>query len=126
MITSVCKRDGSIVDFDDSKIYSAISYAYSDVYGELSEEQEEEIEQLTDDVVDAINLFTDTIHVETIQDIVEQVVSKSDFHVGKAYITYRYKRAMARNDYDSLMEIATAPLMLPTRPPKLCSSTLAF
>ena len=106
MITSVCKRDGSIVDFDDSKIYSAISYAYSDVYGELSEEQEEEIEQLTDDVVDAINLFTDTIHVETIQDIVEQVVSKSDFHVGKAYITYRYKRAVARNTTDNaIMEL---------------------
>lgn len=110
MITSVCKRDGSIVDFDDRKIYSAISYAYSDVYGELSEEKEEEIERITDDVVDAINFFTDTIQVETIQDIVEQEISKSDFYVGKAYITYRYKRAMARNDYDSLMEIVDEKL----------------
>lgn len=106
MITSVCKRDGSIVDFDDRKIYSAISYAYSDVYGELSEEKEEEIERITDDVVDAINFFTDTIHVETIQDIVEQEISKSDFYVGKAYITYRYKRAMARNTTDNaVMEL---------------------
>lgn len=106
MITSVCKRDGSIVDFDDRKIYSAISYAYSDVYGELSEEKEEEIERITDDVVDAINFFTDTIHVETIQDIVEQEISKSDFYVGKAYITYRYKRTMARNTTDNaVMEL---------------------
>lgn len=106
MVTSVCKRDGSIVDFDDRKIYSAISYAYSDVYGELSEEKEEEIERITDDVVDAINFFTDTIHVETIQDIVEQEISKSDFYVGKAYITYRYKRAMARNTTDNaVMEL---------------------
>lgn len=106
MINSVCKRDGSITEFNDKKIYAAISYAYSDVYGTLTEEKEEEIEQITDDVVDAINFFTDTIHVETIQDIVEQEISKKDFYVAKAYITYRYKRAMARNTTDNaVMEL---------------------
>ena len=66
---------------------------------------------LTDDVVDAINLFTDTIHVETIQDIVEQVVSKSDFHVGKAYITYRYKRAVARITIGTMKIPIKTPLL---------------
>ena len=110
MVTNVCKRDGSIVDFDDRKIYAAISYAYSDVYGELSEEKEEEIEQITDSAVDTINLFTNTIHVETIQDIVEQEIANIDFFAAKAYITYRYRRAMARNDYNSLMNIVDEKL----------------
>lgn len=106
MINNVCKRDGSITEFDDKKIYAAISYAYLDVYGELSEEKEEEIEQITDDVVDSINFFTNTIHVETIQDIVEQEISKKDFYVSKAYITYRYRKNVARNTTDNaIMEL---------------------
>lgn len=110
MIEKVCKRDGTIVSFEERRIYQAISYAYADVYGELSEEKEDEVSQITDNVVETLNLFTDTIHVETIQDVVEQEISAFDFYVAKAYITYRYKRAMARNDYDSLMEIVDEKL----------------
>ena len=38
MIEKVSKRDGSVVPFDESRIYSAISSAYAEVYGELTEE----------------------------------------------------------------------------------------
>lgn len=110
MIEKVCKRDGTIVPFEERRIYQAISYAYADVYGELSEEKEDEVSQITDNVVETLNLFTDTIHVETIQDIVEQEILAFDFCVAKAYITYRYKRAMARNDYSSLMNIVDEKL----------------
>lgn len=106
MIEKVCKRDGTIVPFEERRIYQAISYAYADVYGELSEEKEDEVSQITDNVVETLNLFTDTIHVETIQDVVEQEISAFDFYVAKAYITYRYKRAMARNTTDNaVMEL---------------------
>lgn len=106
MIEKVCKRDSTIVPFEERRIYQAISYAYADVYGELSEEKEDEVSQITDNVVETLNLFTDTIHVETIQDIVEQEISAFDFYVAKAYITYRYKRAMARNTTDNaVMEL---------------------
>lgn len=106
MIEKVCKRDGTIVPFEEKRIYQAISYAYADVYGELSEEKEDEVSQITDNVVETLNLFTDSIHVETIQDIVEQEISAFDFYVAKAYITYRYKRAMARNTTDNaVMEL---------------------
>lgn len=106
MIENVCKRDGSIVPFDEQRVYAAISAAYADVYGELTEEKEDEVSQVTDNVIDTINLFTDTIHVETIQDIVEQELSAIDFYVAKDYITYRYKRAMARNTTDkAVMEL---------------------
>lgn len=103
MITKVCKRNGQIVDFDENKIYSAISYAYADVYGGISEEKEEEIAEITDDVVDSISLFSEVMHVETIQDIIEKEISEKDFYVAKAYITYRYKRKLERDDYDALM-----------------------
>ncbi|EXM37663.1 ribonucleoside-triphosphate reductase [Ruminococcus albus SY3] len=97
MINSVCKCDGSITEFDDKKIYAAISYAYSDVYGELSEEKEEEIEQITDDVVDTINFFNDTIHVETIQDIIEnRLMESSRKDVARAFILYRNERTRVR------------------------------
>ena len=103
MITKVCKRNGDTVDFNENKIYSAISYAYVDVYNNIVE-KEDEIETITNNVVDTLNMFTDVIHVETIQDIVEQEISQYDFYVAKAYITYRYRRKLARDDYDSLMK----------------------
>lgn len=108
MITEVCKRDGSVTTFDENKIYSAISYAYLDVYKEIDSEKEDEISEITNEVVEAINLFTDTIHVETIQDLVEQTISEHDFYAAKAYITYRYRRKLVRNDYEMLMsEVAS-------------------
>ena len=108
MTTEVCKRDGTITEFDENKIYSAISGAYLDVYKELDAEKEDEISEITNEVIEAINLFTDTIHVETIQDLVEQTISEHDFYAAKAYITYRYRRKLARNDYEMLMnEVAS-------------------
>lgn len=100
MITKVCKRNGDTVDFNENKIYSAISYAYVDVYNDIAE-KEDEIETITNNVVDTLNMFTDVIHVETIQDIVEQEISQYDFYVAKAYITYRYRRKLARNTTDN-------------------------
>ena len=108
MITEVCKRDGAITKFDENKIYAAISYAYLDVYKELDAEKEDEVSEITNEVIEAINLFTDIIHVETIQDLVEQTISEHDFYAAKAYITYRYRRKLARNDYEMLMnEVAS-------------------
>lgn len=108
MITEVCKRDGAITKFDENKIYSAISYAYLDVYKELDAEKEDEVSEITNEVIESINLFTDIIHVETIQDLVEQTISEHDFYAAKAYITYRYRRKLARNDYEMLMnEVAS-------------------
>lgn len=105
MIASVCKRDGSIVEFDERKIYAAISYAYSDVYGELSEEKEDEIEQITDDVVETINFFTDTIHVETIQDIIEnRLMESSRKDVARAYILYRNERTRIREQKSKIVQ----------------------
>ena len=63
MIKQVCKRDGTVVDFDENKIFSAISNAYVDVYGEITDEKDDEISAITDSVVDTLNFFTDIIFV---------------------------------------------------------------
>lgn len=106
MIEKVSKRDGAVVPFDERRIYSAISRAYAEVYGELTEEKEDEISQITDNVIESISSVNETVDVETIQNIVEQEISAFDFCVAKAYITYRYKRAMARNTTDNaVMEL---------------------
>lgn len=110
MIEKVSKRDGSVVPFDESRVYSAISSAYAEVYGELTEEKEDEISQITDNVIESISSVNETVDVETIQNIVEQEISAVDFCVAKAYITYRYKREMARNDYNALMDIVSEKL----------------
>lgn len=110
MIENVCKRNGELVKFDENKIYTAISSAYFETYGELINEKEDEISLITDNVVDVIDSLPDGVCVEAIQDIIEKEISTFDFAVSKAYITYRYKRALARNDYDSLMECVAEKL----------------
>lgn len=110
MIKNVHKRNGELVKFNENKIYSAISSAYLEIYGELTNEKEDEISLITDNVIDVISSFPDGIGVEAIQDIIEKEISTFDFAVSKAYITYRYKRALARNDYDSLMKCVAEKL----------------
>lgn len=109
MITSVIKRNGEIVPFDENKIYSAISCAYTDVYGNI-ENKEDEITEIVDGVVDKLADFTETMSIETIQDIIENEIANKDFNVARSYITYRYNRKLARNDYSALMDIVAEKL----------------
>lgn len=109
MITSVIKRNGKTVPFDENKIYSAISCAYTDVYGNI-ENKEDEITEIVDGVVDKLADFTETMSIETIQDIIENEIANKDFNVARSYITYRYNRKLARNDYSALMDIVAEKL----------------
>lgn len=90
------KRDGSIVDFDCQKIFSAISKAFDSLHMEK------------DDTI--INLLVlratadfqskikkDRISVEMIQDSVEKTLSESGYYpVAKTYILYRKQRENVR------------------------------
>ena len=92
-LMKVVKRDGSVVDYDRSKIITAIQKANA----EVSEE-----EQLSLDRIEAIvsrieDLGRDKLPVEEIQDLVEQgLVAENKFHLAKTYIIYRYNRALVR------------------------------
>ncbi len=93
----VIKRDGRKVDFDINKIKEAVRKAYVEVYPDDLSYCEHLIENVTADVMEEINDYDfSEITIEQIQDIVESYLMPSDGKVAKAYITYRYKRMLAR------------------------------
>lgn len=90
---TVIKRDGKTVEFDRSKIIVALSKANDAV---------EEADRITDaqmeEIADYINEKRKSrILVEDIQDMVEQKLMELDkYALAKAYIIYRYNRALVR------------------------------
>lgn len=100
----VIKRNGDIVDFNEDKIYNAILKAFNEIYPQENNKTKCAFIQMK--VVDTIKAsYSDdeNISVETIQDLVENHLMTNYRDVAKAYIKYRYKRAMARNEYQELM-----------------------
>ena len=97
----VIKRNGEKVPFDKNKICNAVLKAYEEVYPDYKTNQTD-AETITNFVLNKIQLMNE-ITVEQIQDIVENALIEYDGIVAKAYITYRYRRAMARDEYKQLM-----------------------
>lgn len=90
----VVKRDGRIVQFDSSKIVSAVLKAFDDVDEEITQYAESKAEEIAKYVG---GLCRDEIGVESIQDIVERKLMASNRKdVAKAYILYRDERNRAR------------------------------
>ncbi len=90
------KRNGSETIFTRSKISAAIAKANDAV---------EEYERITDSEIEAIALRVEeqcarlhrSVNVEEVQDLVEtELMAKGAYVLAKAYITYRYKRALVR------------------------------
>lgn len=108
----VKKRNGDIVNFDIDRIHSAVIAAYKDVFGVIGEEMETEIYRIVNGVFYSIKMLENesAIHVETIQNIVEKEISQYNFNAAKAYITYRYRRKLVRNDYDELIGLVSEKL----------------
>lgn len=89
------KRDGTVTPFTSVKIFDAIKKANiqaSNVYSD------EDIEEAVNRINAAIlSLGVDEISVENIQDIVVKDLMLNLTDIAEGYITYRYKREMARN-----------------------------
>ena len=89
----VIKRDGTIVDFDRSKIVVALSKANDAV---------EPQERASDEQIEKIVCYVESRKrqrylVEDIQDMVEtQLMELGKFELAKTYIIYRYTRALVR------------------------------
>ncbi len=123
MITQIQKRDNSIKDFDPQKITDAIEKAMSAV-GNGDRHKASGITNKVVKDLEAIKLKDhDYIpNVESVQNIVEEELMKSEFHdVAKAYILYRDQHARARKrdifkkrlnlkpyEYPELLEYADA------------------
>jgi len=93
--TSITKRDGSIAEFDAAKITAAILKA-GKATGEFEEREARRLTMRVLSLADAVHL-PETPDVESIQDVVEQVLLESSFRAtAKAYILYREQRAQLR------------------------------
>jgi len=88
-VRKIKKRDGRIVDFNQDKIFTAISKAMRAV-GELNKEKAETMAQQVTQVLNKRFDGHTVPSVEEIQDIVEEVLIKNRLvAVAKAYILYR-------------------------------------
>lgn len=89
----VIKRDGTTVDFDGSKIVVAIQKANAAVKPEYRIE-EDKIDKIAKHVQERNRM---RLLVEDIQDMVEHsLMDEGKFELAKAYIIYRYQRALVR------------------------------
>ena len=100
----VIKRDGRKVDFDKNKIKEAVLKAFNEVYPNTGEDNISESNNVCDAVCNSIDKFNE-ISVEQIQDVVENILMGYDTVVAKAYITYRYRRELARRSHTTDDEI---------------------
>ncbi len=93
--TTIVKRDGRTVDFDASKITAALLKAGKST----AEFEEREARRLTLQVLSLGKAarLPESVEVEVVQDIVEQVLLDSPYRAtAKAYILYREQRAQLR------------------------------
>ncbi|GAB4121305.1 MAG: ribonucleoside-diphosphate reductase subunit alpha [Sideroxydans sp.] len=99
----VIRRNGSVVAFEPSKISIAMTKAFIAVnggQGAASARVRELVEQLTQNVVNALmrrQPHGGTFHIEDIQDQVELSLMRSGEHdVARAYVLYRERRNQER------------------------------
>ena len=101
----VVKRDGTEVPYDSTKIVSAVGRAILEIDGNLDRIYlAENVAKSVDSYMEAYTV--ECITVEEIQDLVENaLIYPGDFpEIARAYIRYRYKRELARNNYKGLMD----------------------
>ncbi len=102
-VTSIRKRDGRTVEFDISKIASAIEKAFDATYkpgsGDIAK-------SLANEVMTIIEVEgTEVPDVEHIQDLVEKVLMDNGYiTTAKAYILYRDQRSRRREMNTRLMQ----------------------
>ena len=101
----VVKRDGTEVPYDRNKIIIAVTKAILEVEGKICKQYlAQNIAKSVDSYLEAHSV--DCITVEEIQDVVENaLIYSGNFpEIARAYIRYRYKRELARNNYNDLMD----------------------
>ncbi len=94
----VIKRNGSEAEFDAKKIYLAIEKVNEATGQKISQN---EMVKLADRVTNLCAEFGTAVNVEQIQDLVEDALMSSGYtDQARAYIKYRYERALNRKGSD--------------------------
>ncbi|MEX0957780.1 MAG: ribonucleoside triphosphate reductase [Burkholderiales bacterium] len=103
----VLKRDGTVVAFDADKITNAIARA-GGATGEFGAEEAERLSALVTKVL-AYRKQAEALHIERIQDLVEQTLVAADhFRTARAYIVYREQHRKLRTDRRTLVDVAAS------------------
>ena len=83
----IIKRDGTLVEFDKTRIVNAINAAFLEVDGRLYET--DTAEDIATDIEKILKRFKEPATVEAIQDWVEDFLMRSERRdVARAYIRY--------------------------------------
>ena len=100
----VIKRDGKVTDFDIAKITIAITLAFESVQRQYHPSVIDMLAlRVTSDFEPKIK--EERIHVEDIQDSVEDVLIQADYaDVAKSYILYRKQREKIRNMRSTILD----------------------
>ena len=100
----VIKRNGRKVEFDKDKIKEAVLKAFNEVYPNANKNNTNDANYVCEEVCNSIDKLNE-ISVEQIQDVVENILMGYDTVAAKAYITYRYRRELARRSHTTDDEI---------------------
>ncbi|MCQ2431952.1 MAG: anaerobic ribonucleoside-triphosphate reductase [Clostridia bacterium] len=93
---NIIKRSGAEVNFDITKIITAISKANNEVPA-VERMTAQEVRDAANNVAHICEKMGRAASVEEIQDLVEdQIMALGKFNVARKYITYRYTRALIR------------------------------
>ena len=99
----VRKRDGSIVDFDRTKVINAVNAAFLEVDGLLYET--DTAEDIAEEIGSLVAKNENDVSVEIIQNKIEELLMRSErLDVARAYIRFRYKREVAREHKEDFMK----------------------
>ena len=112
-ILRVIKRNGSVVNFDKSKIEVAITKAFLAVHtsaAAASSSVQQKVNKLSENVHETFSSRMPsggTIHIEEIQDQVELALMRSEeLKVARAYVLYRAERTKIRQEEASAIQEA--------------------
>ncbi len=112
-VIKVIKRDGRIVNYDDSRISAAIKNVFAAVEGKdalNSDSLHNEIGEMTNNITNRLEArwpTGGTIHIEAIQDLVElQLMRASKQKIARAYVLYReeHRKARQAKQHDTAIE----------------------
>ena len=107
MISTVTKRDGTIVPFDKNKIKIAVLKAFLEVDGEETLYAKEKARE----VANYVESLDKDMDVEEIQDIVvNKLMASSRKDVAAKYVEYRVLHKMKREQYQNLIKAVSEKL----------------
>lgn len=96
----IIKRNGTVVDFDSSKIYNAMYKAANSVYV-VSDDLADNLGRIARSIETQLQENgTDEVAISMVQALVEEkLLTNGYIHIAEHYISYRLQRDIDRTDY---------------------------